>query len=308
VKLLLLTDNIDKDPRDSEGTTPLMWASENGHTEMFEFLVEGGAGDQPNTRDSNGETLLMTAAKRNIDALVTLFLDRYSADVNAVDDHEQTALILAWNSRDSGTIKLLVSRGAHLHPAADASLGEKLLLWAAKRGDDRLVKMLLDRHSVDHDAKDNGGHTALMLASNAGYLKVVELLIKSSADIEARNSQFQNATALQYAISKGHKDVEKMLRDEANKRTMERARIQNNAILDLASQVPLPQTPPPEDEPPQNPLPQNPPPQNQPPPTPPARPQLSQLPPPDAVLPQGPPPPLHLQPPSMPITAQLQIV
>jgi ankyrin repeat protein len=137
-------------------------------------------------------------------------------------------------------------------------------LWAAKRGDDRLVKMLLDRHSVDHDAKDNGGHTALMLASNAGYLKVVELLIKSSADIEARNSQFQNATALQYAISKGHKDVEKMLRDEANKRTMERARIQNNAILDLASQVPLPQTPPPEDEPPQNPLPQNPPPQNQP--------------------------------------------
>jgi ankyrin repeat protein len=285
--------------------------------------------------------LLMTAAKRNIDALLTLFLDRHGADINAVDNQERTALILAWNSRDSGTIKLLISRGADLHPNADFFLGEKLLLWAAKRGDDRLVKLLLDRHSVDNDTKDNRGHTALMLASNAGHSKVVELLIKSGADIEARNSHFNNATALQYAVSKGHKDVEHILIEAANKIARERARIQSNAILAMASQIQLPQTPPPQNEPLQDPPPQDPPPQNSPPQDPPLHTQppqipllqpqplqnlpppnqpaqntpppsqLSRTPPPEAVLAHIIPPhtsPLHIQLPEVPITNQIQTV
>jgi ankyrin repeat protein len=91
---------------------------------------------------------------------------------------------------------------------ATADPGEDLIA-AATRGDDAAVQALLAK-GAEVDAKDNGGMTPLMWASEEGHLDVVQALITNGADINAKT--FENGmTPLMWASEEGHLDVAQAL-------------------------------------------------------------------------------------------------
>ena len=63
------------------------------------------------------------------------------------------------------------------------------------------------------EAKDNGGETPLMLASNNGHLDIVTYLVKEcGANVEAKNNDGFTASAIAEALGKS--DVEQYLRSK----------------------------------------------------------------------------------------------
>ena len=81
------------------------------------------------------------------------------------------------------------------------SEGETLLMLAATRGSNRVVRLLLDQ-GAQPDSRDNSGCTALMHAAAKGHGGSIAMLLKSNADTELHSSSGSNA--LHYAAENGH--------------------------------------------------------------------------------------------------------
>jgi ankyrin repeat protein len=60
VRLLLGSEGIKPDSKDSNGYTPLMWAAGYGHEAVAELLLKKGADVE--AKDNNGRTALYGAA------------------------------------------------------------------------------------------------------------------------------------------------------------------------------------------------------------------------------------------------------
>jgi hypothetical protein len=76
------------------------------------------------------------------------------------------------------------------------------LIWAALRGHEAVVQLLLDKRA-DIEAKDKlFGRTALIWAAQGGHEAVVQLLLDKGADVEAKNKD--GWTALIWAAQRGH--------------------------------------------------------------------------------------------------------
>ena len=79
---------------------------------------------------------------------------------------------------------------------------------ASHDGDKGRVKKLLDG-GVPVDEKDEGGKTALMLASEKGRTEVVRLLLDKGALLDEKDAD--GMTALMWASNEGHTEVVKLL-------------------------------------------------------------------------------------------------
>ena len=94
--------------------------------------------------------------------------------------------------------------------------GVTTLHEAARSGNSKLVKMLIDAKSVV-DSKDSHGTTPLHIAATNGYVRVVKELVKADAAIDARDNF--GVTPLHVAAKNGHKKAIKVL-------------VQANALVD----------------------------------------------------------------------------
>lgn len=82
--------------------------------------------------------------------------------------------------------------------------GRLLIHWAALGGNDYLLQYLIDGGSPV-DPLDDTNSSPLILAASAGKYDVVKLLIGKGANVDLKTTGGQSA--LQYACSKGHKEV-----------------------------------------------------------------------------------------------------
>ena len=98
------------------------------------------------------------------------------------------------------------------HNTADAKdcNGRTPLAWAAARGHETVVKLLVERDDVEADSKDNGGQTPLLRAAARGYEAVVKLLVKRD-DVKADLKDNDGSTPLLWAAARGHEAVVKLL-------------------------------------------------------------------------------------------------
>ncbi|MBO0724407.1 MAG: ankyrin repeat domain-containing protein, partial [Blastocatellia bacterium] len=154
----LLGQVIAPDPRQAEMIV-------NRHGDAVKTLIEKGA--NPNARDDAGRNALMTMSMErryddndeitverrgtresrrisrrndNIVELIGETLLNAGCDVNAADNKGRTPLIYAVASERLNVVELLLKRGADIH-AKDHN-GESALDWAAKFGDDEIIRRL----------------------------------------------------------------------------------------------------------------------------------------------------------------------
>ena len=78
---------------------------------------------------------------------------------------------------------------------------QQAISHAAKQGDLKQVRLLLQSGSSNIDERTSDGLTTLIYASSWGSTEVVRLLIENQADVEARDVKAM--TALMYAVLNG---------------------------------------------------------------------------------------------------------
>ena len=154
--------------------------------QIVKLLLENGA--QVNTRDEEGRTPLMEAAGYGRLTTVRVLLDK-DADLEAIDDYGNTALLLA---------------------ACDCAL--------ATMPDTYETAKLLLESGANVNVRNKDGDTPLMIASGGGVVKtqIVELLIEKGADLRSKNAKGE--TALTIARKDKLGDVIRLLRNASTKR------------------------------------------------------------------------------------------
>ena len=136
-----------------------------------------------NIRNIDGQTPLMSAVNAENINTVALLL-KHHADVNAVNDKQETCLHLAALKDKSGSItELLLSRNADTEMVDD--IGMTPLFVAAFNGNDVVSRQLL-RKGAKHQAIEPDGFTSLHYAAmQANHAFMSRLLDARGADFEA---------------------------------------------------------------------------------------------------------------------------
>lgn len=128
---------------------------------------------------------------------------------------------LIWNlyCRFNGlsTVNTLLERGAD--PSVKGRKGDTALHFAARRGNEDVVKILLQHSKVNVNDKDVSGKTALHLACNEGHSKVCQLLLNYGADVKAVSAD--KTTPLHSAILNGHSQVAIMILNRGKRWTID---------------------------------------------------------------------------------------
>ncbi|KAJ1325965.1 ankyrin repeat domain-containing protein 50 [Microdochium nivale] len=208
-----------------DGRTALSWASEKGHADFIDELLKHVRKHQAfwrkplrslaivNKTDGGGRSPLWHAAANRHRHVVDTLL-RHGAKVNMADEYGVTPLSWAVHHGDDDIVALLVEHGSRLldfkvqQRGRTVKDGVTLLMKAASRGHESIVRLLLDQ-GADFEAKDSDGVTALMRAARNGHESVIRLLLDKGVDCEAKDSD--GVTLLMKATSRGHESIVRLL-------------------------------------------------------------------------------------------------
>jgi len=111
------------------------------------------------------------------------------AELNVVDTHGRTPLMLSCHNGEEAVLKALLESGASTLPKTRGA-GATALMMAAQSGQKGAVHLLLEAGAVAQEA-DASGRTAQTIAEEEGHAEVVEILLAHAiADLKAnRGSQ-----------------------------------------------------------------------------------------------------------------------
>ena len=139
--------------------------------------------------------------------LLTIVLFVFLTLVAAVDDKTDKAIInFIVENNVGGLDKLITNEKIGINYKIDNST---ILFIACEMGKSDAAAYLLEK-GADVNFKNKNNLTPLMIASQKGYLQVINILIKYKADINLSTDQYKT-TALMFACDKGHKDAALLL-------------------------------------------------------------------------------------------------
>ena len=127
-------------------------------------------------------------------------------------------LTIAAASGDEQAVAAWLDEGGDVDARCTEPNGETLLLAAAARGQDAMVRMLLQRGASVNLQTSLGG-TALMLAASLGHTTIVQELLDAKADasLQAKSGR----TALMFAELQKRTATVQLLREHAKRPTEE---------------------------------------------------------------------------------------
>ena len=181
---MLLSYDSRPDLRDGEGNTPLACAAACGQIEAVNCLLKHGA--DPSLKGENGWSILHFAAQSGnviiIETMVSKGLD--------IDSRGEalgvTPLMVCIKFGQLEAAKYLLEKGAD--ESSKTTPGRiSLLSLASAAGSIAAIEMLLS-HGCNIDSRDSGGDTPLMHATRLGNTEVVEHLLAKGANPLLRNT------------------------------------------------------------------------------------------------------------------------
>ena len=157
-----------------------------------------------------------------VELLLDLDTDRVGSDANSIASTGQMLLSEAAEKGNEAVVKLILDTGK-VNPNTRSVLDSRtLIMRAAWNGHTEVVKLLLGTGKVDLHAKDDEGFTALSLAARSGAEAIVELLLATGkVDLDVEDTY--EYTPLCLATTCGHTAVVKLLLDTGNVNTNHRS-------------------------------------------------------------------------------------
>ena len=153
------------------------------------------------------------AASLGIVEIFAAVLEMKKWDVNAPDYSGSTALRWAAERGHDGVVKMLLEREDVDPDQADSNLGMTPLMWAAQNGHEGVVKLLLEGDGVNPDASnpDMENGTALLLAAKYGHMGVVKILLEREDVNPNQEFSYSGQPLVFWAAENGHEEILKML-------------------------------------------------------------------------------------------------
>jgi ankyrin repeat protein len=237
---LLLANGAEVNAKDSNGWTPLHYATSLGAKDMAELLRQHGGQEgsgpiqsTPATSSSASATDTAKIAGGIHDSArdgdlrrVQALLDGNADLVFSVDKAGYMPLHYAalWGHKD--VARLLLTRKADVN--SKTKLGYTSLHLAVSQSEKDMAEFLL-ADGADVNVKNNDGATPLLLAAILGFKEMAKLLLANGAEVDAKMSGGYwsgGFTPLHAAALYGHKDVADLLlagKADANARDHEGA-------------------------------------------------------------------------------------
>ncbi|SDV51447.1 ankyrin repeat domain-containing protein [Chitinasiproducens palmae] len=161
------------------------------------------AGVDPNATDPQGFPLIVLGAREKSDDAVRTLLDDKRTDVEKTDKAGENALMMAAIAGDEKLVRLLIERGAEVNKT-----GWTPLHYAASAGNDAIVATLLEASAFVDPASPNGT-TPLMMAARGGHVSTMKLLLEQGAQKNMKNQL--GLTAADFAVRYNEKDAATLL-------------------------------------------------------------------------------------------------
>ena len=166
-----------------------------------------------------GFTGLHVVSFLGIVEIVAGVLEMKEWNVNATDCMGSTALTWAAGRGYEEVVKILLEREDINPDQADTKYGQTPLSWAAENGHERVVKMLLERGDVNPGHADTlYGRTPLGWAAEYGQAGVVKILLERE-DVNPDQADTRSGqTPLSWAAKSGHEGIVRILlsREDVN--------------------------------------------------------------------------------------------
>ena len=232
--LALIDHGAHIDAKTKDGETALLYACEKGQSESVTSLLDAGA--DVNFAKPDGNTSLHFAVSGRCSNEVLQKILHHGVDVNAVNRHNDTALVLACGSGQEESVKLLLDNGADpnipnvegyrsLHAAvlgkcttktlreiankafvdAQALNGTTALFLACAYRQQDTVTFLLEaaaNPNIEGAKGDTSLHAAVFQCCSKN---IIRAMIKHGADVNATGKN--NQTSLMLACHRGNIDV-----------------------------------------------------------------------------------------------------
>jgi len=152
---------------------------------------------------------LHCASYFGIDEAVAALIESQGCDIGQSDCMGYTALMWAARQGNEGVVRQLLARD-DVNPNKPNNKGQTPLWSASDNGREEMVKLLLAQNNVNPDQPDIYGKTPLWRASYNGHEGVVELLLARNG-VNPDKSNDEGRTSLWNASYEGHEEVVKLL-------------------------------------------------------------------------------------------------
>ena len=191
----------------SYSTFDFLHAAAYGTTEEVRRMLDTGI-DVNARNDGSRETALMTAAGGGNLETVRLLVER-GADINAKSAEGGTALLVAIEQHNEDVVEYLLEHGANANDKLEVAPGLTALCMAAQRGYLRILKALLNA-GADTEKRAGDGSAALANAAFKGHDDVVRELIGAGANKKAKSA---GMTAEEFAERFGYPSTATIIRE-----------------------------------------------------------------------------------------------
>ncbi|RSM04466.1 hypothetical protein CEP52_006822 [Fusarium oligoseptatum] len=202
LRWLLRHEHVDSDPVVDETWEMLHSASKGGIEWIVSDILHSDE-SRINIRDPQGRSALHVAAGAGRTQMVRLLLDaKVGADVDAVDNSDQTPLFYAGNNGHVSVAKELIRRGANV-TAVDAN-GETPFLHAAINNHVPVLKLLL-KNGAALGLKDQKRISSAQRDADYGLHPNTTVAVWVSNEVRIK------ADLLQRVVTNGHQEVLRVL-------------------------------------------------------------------------------------------------
>lgn len=197
VKYLLQKGSIDVNATDGAGDSALGWAVFNQNEPIVALLLKAGA--DPNAKELAHGTILKCAYKKGNQRIIDLLEHVNNRENSAPSQPVKTkttitssSLIHAAKSENVEEVKYLLQRGSIDVNATDGA-GDSALGWAVFRQNEAIVALLL-KAGADPNAKELAHGTILKCAQKMGNQRILKLLEQANGD--SFSSEFKQKLSL----------------------------------------------------------------------------------------------------------------
>ncbi|KAL6834212.1 ankyrin repeat-containing domain protein [Trichoderma sp. SZMC 28015] len=207
---LMIEANADLEVRDKEeGATPLIWAARKGYKNVVNLLLERGG--EINAKDNRGRTPLSLAALHKHESIMQLLFNK-GGIVDADDEKGKVKLLANTQVERQAALKMLNEHYFNSTSAEQAAINEAMILHANETWSGVATQELrMDDSNLDE--MDEHGRTRLSRAAESGDKEIVQMLLATGkADINGRDGEHKE-TPLIWAAKNGHKAIVELLLD-----------------------------------------------------------------------------------------------